>query len=118
MALIPIPGSNRWSEVVSLTADGSIVTAANAATASGISSSVVKIVVHSLMLVAGGTETLTLDSGSTARTGAIPLVANTGFVLPESDSGWMSTSAGENLAANVTTGGVQISGIVTVSFRT
>lgn len=117
MALVRIPRCDRWTEAITLTADGAIITAANAATASGFAAATIKMVVHSLFLMAAGTETLTLDSGSTARTGVLPFVANTGMVLPESACGWFSTAAGEDLKINVTTGGVAVTGIVVVSFH-
>lgn len=65
---------------VSLAASGALVTAVSAK----------KILLHSAILVAAGTVTATFKDGSagTALSGAIPLIANVGFVLPFSPVGW------------------------------
>lgn len=54
-----------------------------------------KIRVHQLMLVAAGTVTVRFESGAggTALSGQMNLVANTGFVLPFSPTGWFETAA-------------------------
>ena len=71
-----------------------------------------KIIVLGLILVSAGTVTVTFKTGSTAICGAIPLVANSGFVMPYAEIGWMQTVAGE--ALNLTSdAAVQVSGLLT-----
>lgn len=54
-----------------------------------------KIRVVSLFLVSAGTVSVRFESGAdgTALTGQMPLVANTGFVLPFNPTGWFETAA-------------------------
>jgi hypothetical protein len=54
-----------------------------------------KIRVHQLLLVAAGSVNVRFESGAggTALTGQMNLVANTGFVLPFSPTGWFETAA-------------------------
>jgi hypothetical protein len=54
-----------------------------------------KIRVHQLFLVAAGTVNVRFESGAggTALSGQMNLVANTGFVLPFSPTGWFDTDA-------------------------
>jgi hypothetical protein len=71
-----------------------------------------KIKVLSAALVASGTVNLKWRSATTDLSGAIPLVANSGFVLPASSPGqgnYLETAAGEALNINLS-GGVQVSG--------
>lgn len=60
-------------------------------------------------VVAGGTVSLTWKSGSTALTGALPLVANTGLSCTPCDAGYHVTSVGENLVLALSAS-VQVSG--------
>lgn len=63
--------------------------------------------------VAGGTVSITWKSGSTALSGAIPLVANTGMVWTPCDVGYHTTAVGENLVLALSAT-VQVSGGVTI----
>ena len=56
---------------------------------------------YRILLVAGGTVNVTFKDGSTALTGAMPLVANEGFVLDYQTQAWFVTSSGA--ALNLTT---------------
>ena len=70
------------------------------------------IKVLSVALVAGGTVNLKWRSATTDLSGAIPLIANSGFVLPASSPGqgnYLQTASGEALNINLS-GGVQVSG--------
>jgi len=59
-----------------------------------------KIRVLALTVIAAGTVNVTFRSGgSTAKTGVMPLIANTGFVLPFNPVGWFETVSGEKLDA-------------------
>lgn len=60
-----------------------------------------KIVVKGVVVVAAGTVSVKWRSGSTDKTGAVPLVANGGYVLPVSTVGWLETVAGEALVLNL-----------------
>lgn len=72
-----------------------------------------KIKVQSYVLVAGGTVNVTFKSGSTAISGAIPLVANSGAVCPpvkpSHGSYFQNINVNENLILNLS-GSVQVSG--------
>jgi len=61
-----------------------------------------RIRVRSLFLVASGACTVVIKSGTggTALTGTIKLQDSGGFILPESDGGWMITAA--STALNIT----------------
>lgn len=68
----------------------------------------------SCFVMAGGTVNMTFKTaaGGTALGGAIPLIANTGFVLPNNDNGWIETVAGQALTATLDAA-VQVSGFFT-----
>jgi hypothetical protein len=71
-----------------------------------------KIRVLSLALVSAGTVSARLQTAAAGAylTGALPLVANSGFVLPFSPTGWAETVAGDllnlELSAGVAVGGL------------
>jgi len=73
-----------------------------------------KLRVISLVIVSAGTlnVTFTTASGGTALTGAIPLIANSGFSLPASPFGWIETAAGQGLFVTMSAG-IQVSGALT-----
>jgi len=68
--------------------------------------------VMGVYLMSAGTVNVTFTDGAggTALTGAIPLIANTGFVLPISPHGWMLGSANTALVLNLDAA-VQVSGV-------
>lgn len=66
-----------------------------------------QIVVVNYLLIAGGTVSVTWKSGSTAKSGALPLVVNSGASLP--DARWFACGLGESLVLNLS-GNVQVSG--------
>jgi hypothetical protein len=70
-----------------------------------------KIRVTSLYLVSAGTTTVRFESGAggTALSGAMSLVANTGFVLPHNPNGWFETAANTLLNMELNAA-VQVSG--------
>jgi hypothetical protein len=70
-----------------------------------------KIRVLSLYLVSAGTTTVRFESGAggTALSGAMSLVANTGFVLPYNPTGWFETAANTLLNMELNAA-VQVSG--------
>jgi hypothetical protein len=73
-----------------------------------------KIRVLALMLVASGTVNVRFESGAggTALTGIMPLVANSGFVLPHNPLGWFETAS--NTLLNLELGGaVSVDGCLT-----
>lgn len=74
-----------------------------------------KIRVRSLVLVSGGTTNVTFQSGAggTALTGAIPLVANTGFSSGIDDEGHFETASATLLNINVSGAGVSVFGWLT-----
>lgn len=71
-----------------------------------------KILLLGVGLMAGGTVDLTFKDGASgsALSGAWPLIANTGFVLPFNPSGWTVTSADTLLNFSLS-GAVQVSGV-------
>ena len=71
-----------------------------------------RILLVGFCLVAGGTVSLTFKTGSTAMTGAMPLIANTG-ITAALDSGLLCTAAGESLVLGFS-GAVQVSGYLTI----
>ncbi len=74
----------------------------------------IKIRVLSVFLVAAGTVVVRFESaaGGTALTGEMPLVANSGFVLPFNPGGWFETA--DNALLNLELGGaVGVDGCVT-----
>jgi hypothetical protein len=74
-----------------------------------------RIKVLSAALVSGGTVGLKWRSATTDISGTMPLIANSGFVLPASSPGqgcYLQTAAGEALNINLS-GGVQVSGHLT-----
>jgi hypothetical protein len=70
-----------------------------------------KIRVLSLYLVSAGTTTVRFESGAggTALSGAMSLVANTGFVLPYNPTGWFETAANTLLNMELNAA-IQVSG--------
>lgn len=72
-----------------------------------------KIILLGFYAVAGGTVSLTWKSDSTALSGAIPLVANTGLVLPPCDAGYLETAVGGDLILALSAS-VQVSGNATI----
>lgn len=73
-----------------------------------------KIRIVSMFLIASGTVTVTLEDGAggSALSGPIDLTSQTGFVLPESEHGWMETSAGTLLNLSLSDA-IQVSGSLT-----
>ncbi len=65
-----------------------------------------QIRVVALFLWAAGTVTVTVQDGAsgTALIGAVPMLAQTGFVLPFNQVGWCQTSAGNLLNLHLSTG--------------
>lgn len=63
------------------------------------------------LAVSAGTVSIKFKSASTDLTGAMPLIANSGFVIPEATAGWIVTAQGEALNINLS-GAVQVSGMI------
>ncbi len=68
--------------------------------------SATKIRVLSVLLVATGTTTARFESnvGGTALTGAMPLIANSGFTLPFNPGGWFESASGQSISLECTAG--------------
>ncbi len=72
-----------------------------------------QIWVLSWFLIAGGTVNATWkDDASTALTGPIPLIANTGVACQHNPASWFQTSTGNLLNLNLSAG-IQVSGVLT-----
>ena len=67
--------------------------------------------VFRIFFIVAGTTNITFKDGSTALTGAIPMVANGSFVLDFNEAAWFTTSANSAFVLNQS-GAVQISGRV------
>lgn len=65
----------------------------------------------SALLVADGTVAVKFRSASTDLSGAMSLIVNSGFVIPESMVGWIVTSQGEPLNLNLSAA-IQVSGML------
>ncbi len=63
------------------------------------------------ILVADGTVAVKFRSASTDLTGAMSLIVNSGFVIPESVVGWCVTAQGEALNLNLSAA-IQVSGML------
>lgn len=70
-----------------------------------------RIKVIAAILVSAGTVSVKFRSASTDLSGAMPLIANSGFVIPESFVGWVVTEPGEALNLHLS-GAVQVSGML------
>lgn len=68
-----------------------------------------QIKVQSVVLVASGTVSVKWRSNTTDISGAMPLVANSGFVLPSGSSNYFETAVGEALNINLS-GAVAVNG--------
>lgn len=66
-----------------------------------------RIVVVNYLIIAGGTVNATWKSGSTSKSGPMPLIANTGAAAP--DGRWFKTGIGEALVLNLSSA-IQVSG--------
>lgn len=75
----------------------------------GISGKRIRLV--SCLLVADGTVAVKFRSASTDLSGAMSLVANSGFVAPEAVVGWVVAAQGEELNLNLSDA-VQVSGML------
>jgi len=96
--------STRKFAAISLSASGELVGATTA--------KVTRI--HGLVLSFSGACTFTINNGSggTALTGTIKAPDSWGCVIPESDAGWLTTTAGVapylTLSTSVTVGGFMV----------
>jgi len=94
----------RFATINTATSGDSIVASPTSGT--------VKIKVLSLVLVSSGSVSVKWRSNATDLSGAMPLVANSGFVLPGTSPGqshYFQTAAGQDLNINLS-GAVQVSG--------
>jgi hypothetical protein len=74
-----------------------------------------RLCVLGIFLMAAGAVNATVKSNTTALSGAIPLAANGGFVVPppaNPEMDWLETNAGEALVLTLS-GAVQVSGFIT-----
>lgn len=63
------------------------------------------------LLVSDGTVAVKLRSASTDLSGAMSLIANSGFVIPEAAIGWCVTAQGEALNLHLSAA-IQVSGLL------
>ena len=105
-APLPVQASHESNQ---MTAAGTVVTpkfAVISASASGDNSIVAanatkKLRVLGYVLVSSGTVNVTWRRGTTALTGAMPLIANTGIASAFSPVGWFETNTNEALNLNL-----------------
>lgn len=74
-----------------------------------------RIVVVNYVLISAGIVNVRWKSGSTNKSGALPLVANSGAVVP-GDGRWFSTGIGEALNLNLSAA-IQVSGHLSYRFE-
>ena len=70
--------------------------------------------IWALGLVLGGTTNITFKDGTTAITGAMPMLANGSFLLAPATDAWFVLSPGKNFTIN-SSASVQVSGWVAYS---
>ncbi len=72
-----------------------------------------RIVPIQIALISNGTVNVKFQSGAsgTNLTGLFYLIANTGFVMPKSDTGWFQTASGSLLNLNLS-GAVAVGGVL------
>ena len=99
----PIDGEFLQSVIVSSSAGGNIPAPA------GQNGVIIRI--YRVMLVLGGTTNITFQDGSTALSGAMPMLANGSFFLPMDGYPHFTTLAGNAFNINSSTA-VQVSGTV------
>ncbi len=103
VCIAPIDGEFLQSAVVSNAGGGDIASPA------GIAGTIIRV--YRIMLVMGGITNITFKDGSTALSGAMPMLANGSFFLPMDGTPHYTTSLGNAFNIN-SSAGVQVSGTV------
>ncbi len=103
VVIAPIDGEFLQSVVVNSAAGGNIASPA------GINNLIIRV--YQVMLVLGGTTNITFQDGSTALSGAMPMLANGSFYLPSTGYPHYTTSVGNAFNIN-SSNAVQVGGTV------